>query len=107
MSRTQHVVGIGGYGTREETGRLHRYVLDLTRRKRPRILHVPTAHGDSSEAITRFYERFGGLGDLSHLKFFPWPPEDLRERVLRQHAISVGGGNTANMLAIWRVHGFD
>ena len=27
--------------------------------------------------------------------------------MLAQDAISVGGGNTANMLAIWRVHGFD
>ena len=38
----------------------------------------------------------------------PWPPkDDLREVVLNHDAISVGGGNTANMLAIWRVHGFD
>ena len=27
--------------------------------------------------------------------------------MLAQDAISVGGGTTANMLAIWRVHGFD
>ena len=38
---------------------------------------------------------------------FPWPPENLREVVLEQDAICVSGGNTANMLAIWRVHGID
>ena len=50
---------------------------------------------------------FAGRGELSHLKTFPWPPEDLRELILSQDAICVSGGNTANMLAIWRVHGID
>jgi peptidase E len=31
----------------------------------------------------------------------------LRDFVLLQDVIYVAGGNTANMLAIWRVHGFD
>ena len=44
---------------------------------------------------------------MSHLHFFPWPPEDVRERVLEHDVLLVPGGNTANMLAIWRVHGFD
>ena len=33
--------------------------------------------------------------------------EDLRELILSQDSICVSGGNTANMLAIWRVHGID
>jgi peptidase E len=70
------------------------------------VLHVPTATGDSTESIVNMYERLGGLCDLSHLRFFPYPPGDLRELVLSQDAVSVGGGNVANMLAIWRVHGF-
>ncbi len=37
----------------------------------------------------------------------PWPPADLRELVLAQDVDYVSGGNTANALAIWRVHGFD
>jgi dipeptidase E len=41
------------------------------------------------------------------VEFFPFPPDDLRELVLSQNVIVVGGGNTANLLAIWRVHGFD
>ena len=46
-------------------------------------------------------------GELSVAQFFPWPRPDLREHILEQDIIVVGGGNTANMLAIWRVHGFD
>ncbi len=53
------------------------------------------------------YELFQGLASLRHLKFFPWPPQDARELVLAHDAICVSGGNTANMLAIWRLHGFD
>ena len=44
---------------------------------------------------------------MSHLDFFPWPPPDLRELVLGHDLVYVGGGNTANMLAIWREHGID
>jgi dipeptidase E len=101
------IVGIGGGGeTPEQTRTLFRHVLSLTGNERPRVLHVPTATGDSTESIVNMYERLGGLCDLSHLRFFPYPPADLRELVLSQDAVSVGGGNVANMLAIWRVHGF-
>src|SRR3954451_7179725 len=53
------------------------------------------------------YDRLRSLGEFSYLTFFPWPPADLRELALSQDVIFVGGGNTANMLAVWRVHGFD
>src|SRR5262249_28567892 len=55
----------------------------------------------------RFYDELGDHADVRRVAFFPYPPEDIRELVLSQHVIVVGGGSTANMLAIWRVHGFD
>jgi dipeptidase E len=73
----------------------------------PRICLVPTAVGDADAALVRFYERFAHRADASHVVFHPWPRPDLREHVLAQDALLVHGGNTANMLAIWRVHGFD
>ncbi len=104
----RRIVGLGGGGdTFEQSRLLYEYVLRLTGKERPRVLFVPTAVGDSPERTLWFYERFEGLGDLGHLPFFPWPPENLREHVLSYDAIDVSGGNTANMLAIWRVHGFD
>jgi peptidase E len=45
--------------------------------------------------------------DVTHLSFYPWPPADLRALALAHDVILIGGGNTANMLAVWRVHGFD
>jgi dipeptidase E len=104
----RHIVGLGGGGdTNEQTARLCDYVLGLVGKDRPRLLYVPTAVADSDERIVAFYERFAGRGELSHLKTFPWPPENLRDLILLQDAICVSGGNTANMLAIWRVHGID
>jgi dipeptidase E len=104
----QQILGLGGGGdTPEQTRALLAYAFSLTGRERPRVLHVPTAVGDADSAVVAFYERCAGLGELTHLKFHPWPPAGLRELVLAQDAIFVGGGSTANMLAIWRVHGID
>ena len=102
------IVGLGGGGsTPEQVRKLQRYVLALVPRERPRICYVPTAVGDATEHIARFYETYAGLGELSHLKFFPYPPDDLRAFTLAHDVLVVSGGNTANLLAIWRVHGFD
>ncbi len=104
----RHIVGLGGGGdTAEQTGLLYDYVLGVTEKPKPRLLYVPTAAAESAEAIVGFYERFRGRADLNHLCTFPWPPDDLRDLILSQDAICVSGGNTANMLAIWRTHGID
>src|SRR5512146_491391 len=106
LARVQ-IVGYGGVGeTDEQTRRLYEYVVGLSGAARPRICFVPTAVGDQTEGIARFLERWEGLGDLSLAKFFPWPRPDLREHLLAQDVVVVSGGNTANMLAIWRLHGF-
>lgn len=104
----RHIVGLGGGGdTDEQTQLLYDYVLALTGKPEPKLLYVPTAVAESAEAIVWFYERFRGRADRSHLTTFPWPPEDLRDLILSQDAICVSGGSTANMLAIWKVHGID
>src|SRR5204862_3785837 len=104
----RHIVGLGGGGdTPEQTAALHEYVLALTSVDRPRVLYVPTAVGDSDEGVAMFYDRFARRCEASVLRTFPWPPADLRGTILTQEAILVSGGNTANMLAIWRVHAID
>ena len=104
----EQILALGGAGdTDEQNDRLARYFAGLTGKARPRVLFVPTAVAEDAEAIVRFYTRYSSFTEPSHLTFFPWPPADLREVALQQDAILVSGGNTANMLAIWRVHGFD
>jgi dipeptidase E len=99
---TRHIVAMGGYGLGTA---LDDFILGLARG--PRVCFVPTASAESPESVVRFYDAFARKAEPSHLSFFPWPPEELRELVLGQDVIYVAGGNTANMLAIWRVHGMD
>lgn len=101
------IVAAGGLGEDDESGRLLEFVLGLTGKQRPRVCLVPTASAEAPEYIVNFYESLSGRADCSHISFFPWPHEDLREHVVSQDAIFVSGGNTANMLAVWRAHGFD
>jgi peptidase E len=43
----------------------------------------------------------------AHLSLFQGPLEPLRRFVLRHDAIWVGGGNTRNLLLLWRAWGLD
>jgi peptidase E len=101
------IVAMGGLGEPDEAQALMGFVLGLTGKDRPRVCLVPTASAEEPEYIVRFYEGLSGRADCSHVSFFPWPRGDLREHVLSHDAVFVSGGNTANMLAVWRAHGFD
>jgi peptidase E len=81
------------------------YILGLAAGKR--LLYVPTAGMEDPERTVWWYERLHGRAEMTHLQFFPWPPSRLRDLVLEQDIVLVAGGNTANALAVWRVHGFD
>jgi dipeptidase E len=103
----RQIVGLGGAcPSEEETRRLLAHAVGLAGSS-PRVCVVPTATGDDAETVLRLYGLFPDDARLSFLPFFPWPPEDLRGFALAQDVIFVAGGNTANMLAIWRAHGFD
>ena len=73
----------------------------------PRLCFVPTASSAPEARLISFYDSFARRAEPSHVLFNPWPREDLRDHILQQDAIYVSGGSTANMLAVWRVHGFD
>jgi dipeptidase E len=95
------ILGMGGY----PDDALLDHVLGLARGRR--VLYVPTAIAENAAGIVSWYERLQGRAELTHLSFFPWPPDDLRALALTQDVILVSGGNTANALAVWRVHRFD
>jgi len=85
------------------------FVLSLARtRGHPRVCFLATASGDNDGYIARFHEVFPpGRARATHLKFFERTVRDLGKFVLEQDVIYVGGGSTANLLAIWRLHGMD
>ena len=75
---------------------------------RPSVVMLPTATADAPDAVVRFYELFGRRGvDVSHVGLHVVPPDDARERIATADGVMVSGGNTANALAIWRLHGID
>jgi peptidase E len=109
-ARPRRIVAMGGGGFSMEPDNLalDRHVLALTARERPKVAFVPTASGDADGYVQRFYDAFGTLPcEPSHLGLFRRTVGDLRAFVLAQDAIYVGGGNTLNMVALWRLHGLD
>lgn len=87
---------------------LDRYIFGLARRERPKICFIPTASGDSERYISRFYSAFEQLPCFpSHLSLFNPPTSDLKSFVLEKDIIYVGGGNTKNLIALWKEWGFD
>jgi peptidase E len=106
----RHIVAMGGGGFLME-GReslLDAYVLSLAGRPDPRVCYLGTAMGDAAPDIVAFYRAFPlERADASHLSLFQRDEHDPRAHLLAQDVIYVGGGNTVNMLAIWRAHGVD
>jgi dipeptidase E len=102
-----HIVAMGGGGFMGGTPALDELVLSLARRARPRVCFLGTATGDNANLIVMFMEAFGRLDcEPVHLRLFG-APERPAEEIARADVVYVGGGNTANLLAVWRVHGVD
>lgn len=99
----------GGFST-DDDGLLDDWVLGHARGPRPRVCFVPTASGDAPAYAERFLDAFRTRDcEPSVLSLFRRELDDaaLREFLLAQDVVYVGGGNTANLLAVWRVHGVD
>ena len=110
--RVRRIVAIGGgtLNSVDRDRRLLRHVLALTGRERPAVCMLPTASGDNLEQIVTWYEILSGLDCRpSHVRLFASPNQrrDFAGDLLAADAIFVSGGNTLNMLAVWRAQGID
>jgi dipeptidase E len=104
----RHIVALGGGGFSVDDNRLlDDFILGLASPERPRVCFLPTAQGDSAEYVVAFYAALRERAEPSHLELFGRPRKDIHGFLLAHDVVYVGGGNTANMLAIWRVHGVD
>ena len=102
----RRIVACGGQQLQHPA--LTRYVLGLAGRPRPKILFLPTASGDDPANLLTFYQTFAGFPcEASHLALFHRTVDDIEALIRSQDVVMVAGGNTANMLAIWRLHGVE
>jgi peptidase E len=71
------------------------------------VCFLPTPAGDSDRLIAAFFGAFAGREcEPSSLRLFGVPERPV-EQLAAQDVVYVSGGNTANALAIWRLHGVD
>jgi peptidase E len=104
-------MGGGGFSMEPDNPLLDDAILDLARRTRgrdrPRVCFLATASGDADSYVANFYAAFARRSEASHLALFVRRVTDIDAFLLDQDVVYVGGGNTENMLAIWRLHGVD
>lgn len=112
MSALSHgtIVTLGGGGfsmSASVTSLIDDLLLTMTGQDYPRVCFIPTASGDSQGYVERFEKAFAEVSETSVLQLFrpdTWDTKDL-PALLDVDVVNVGGGSTANLLALWRLHG--
>ncbi|MGB3465483.1 MAG: peptidase E [Cyclobacteriaceae bacterium] len=87
------------------------YTRDLTAKTNPKICFLPTASADNQSYTDYFIGLCEGL-NVRPSSMSVWVSshshkQTFEEILLEMDAIIVGGGNTLNMLAIWKAQGID
>src|SRR5258705_11127574 len=105
-------MGGGGFQMEPDNLLLDDHVIQLagaaSGRDRPRICLSRTASADDPQLIAAFERLFAPpRAEPNVLRLFVRSEADLRRFVLEQDAVYVTGGNTANLFALWRLHGLD
>jgi peptidase E len=104
-------MGGGGFSMEPDNPLLDDFILEMARElrglDRPRVCFLGTASGDSDGYLAGFYAAFARKADAAHLALFVRTVADVDAFLRDQDVIYVGGGNTENLLAIWRLHGVD
>ena len=101
-------LGGGGFSMEPDNPLLDEYILSQAAVKKPKICFIGTASGDAEGYINRFYQFFNNKEcEPSHLSLFEPPAKNLRDYILDKNIVYVGGGNTKNLLILWKEWGLD
>lgn len=101
-------MGGGGFSQEPENPLLDTYILQQSHAARPKVCFIPTASGDAEGYIQRFYRAFSVYDCVpSHLSLFQNTPKDLEDYLMEKDILYVGGGNTKNMLLLWKAWNVD
>lgn len=101
-------MGGGGFSAAPYTSAIDRHILALTGKRKPKICFIGTASGDDAAYVKMFYTRYRRLRCRpTHLPLFMTTVTDIDAFLGAQDAIFVGGGNTRDMLCLWKLWGVD
>ena len=96
-------MGGGGFSMEPDNKRFDRYIINQSEQLRPKICFLPTASGDAESYIERFYNFFNEEAcEPTHLSLLQPEIADKESFLLSQDIIYVGGGNTRNLMALWK-----
>ena len=108
VTRQIIAMGGGGFSMEPENPLLDKYILSQSKKKNPRICFIGTASGDAKGYIDNFYNFFKKENCIpSHLSLFNGHTAKIESFILSQDILYVGGGNTRNMLVLWKEWGLD
>ena len=105
------ILALGGHEFSRRRGNeaIVEYMLALAPPE-PKVCLLPTASGDATDQIQAFRDSIlPRAAEVSHVSLFRLEHErlSLREHLLAQDLIYVGGGSMVNLLAVWSAHRID
>ena len=106
-ARKIFAAGGGLFSSLDPERKLLKFILSLSSKPDPVVCYLATASGDHPESIVSWYEIMNPLPcKPRHLRLFG-PTNRLKPfdaQLAATDIIVVSGGNTLNMLAVWREH---
>jgi peptidase E len=101
-------VGAGYLAVGREGAQMEQYLIAATGKRKPRVCFVPTASADPPGYVASVQAAFGLFDVKVDPLYLLKPNTDNVERFLSKYdLIFISGGNTRNMLALWRAWGVD
>ena len=106
------IVAIGGGEIRTRgTAPIDREIIRLSKKKNPKLLFIPTASSDSERYWKHVQQYFGKFlkckTDVLFLMKERPSKDQIRKKISAADVIYVGGGNTLQMMRLWRRLGVD
>lgn len=93
-----------------ETKKIDEEIIKQTEKKNPKLLFIGTASNDSEgyfNVVKKYFSKLGCKVDKLCLITEKPSKKKIEEKILSSDAIYVGGGNTLNLMTIWRKLGVD
>lgn len=102
-------IGRPGYPT--DIVKIDKEIIKLTGKKNPKLLFLPTASSDSEfycEVVKKYFgKKLGCQIDILYLVNKKITQKIIKQKIFGSDIIYVGGGNTLQMMKIWRKCGLD